>query len=78
MKKQNVHQKLSLNATRISQLSNLNKIYGGADAVRFTENPCIISDVETCQTEPVKITEAIRCTHTIGNGLDIDGNPCKY
>ncbi|WP_046743066.1 hypothetical protein [Kordia zhangzhouensis] len=78
MKKQNLQQKLSLHVTRISQLSNLNLIYGGQDAVRFTKNSCVISDVETCQTEPIKITEAIRCTHTLGNGLDINGNPCTY
>ncbi len=80
MKKLNFQRKLSLKTTRISRLSNMNTIFGGMVAVRFTENPCIISDVNTCQTvtEPIKITEALYCTHTIGNGQDGNGNPCKY
>lgn len=81
MKKQNFQKKLVLKTTTISSIANLNSIRGGIDvAVRFTENPCIISDVDTCTTvtEPIKITNALRCTHTIGNGLDINGNPCTY
>lgn len=80
MKKQNFQRKLSLKTTRISQLTNMSSIFGGAVPVRFTENPCIISDVNTCQTvtEPIKVTEALYCTHTIGNGQDGNGNPCKY
>ena len=86
MKKQNFHKKLLLKTTRISHLSNLNTIYGGNiavggnDPVRLTENPCIISDMDTCQTvtEPIKPTEAIRCTHTIGNGQNPDGTPCTF
>jgi len=81
MKKQNFQKKLVLKTTTISAISNLNTVRGGAVAVaRFTENPCIISDVDTCKTvtEPIKLTEELRCTHTIGNGLDINGNPCTY
>ncbi len=81
MKKQNFQKKLVLRTTTISAVSNLNTIRGGlAVAVRFTENPCIISDVETCKTvqEPIEITEALYCTHTIGNGLNPDGTPCRY
>ncbi|PTX60004.1 hypothetical protein C8N46_10710 [Kordia periserrulae] len=75
MKKQHFQKKLALKATRVSNLTAIN---GGNTPVRFTENPCIISDVETCTTvqEPVKLTEALRCTHTIGNGLNPDGTPC--
>lgn len=87
MKKQNFQKKLNLKSTRIS---NLSKIYGGnvaaanADAdvhAYFTENPCIISDVDTCKTVkpcPVEVTQAIRCGHTIGNGQNPDGTPCTY
>ena len=83
MKKQNFKTKLAFKTTTISAVSNLNRIHGGANVVviRFTENPpCIISDMNTCKTvtDPIKITEQLRCTHTIGNGLDIDGNPCAY
>ncbi len=75
-----------LKTTQISNLSNPNAIFGGNIAVggnipiRLTENPCIISDMNTCQTvtEPIKLTEAIRCTHTIGNGQDGNGNPCTF
>jgi hypothetical protein len=87
MKKQHFQKRLTLKATRISQL---NGIYGGNNANEpvgqnpyegFTKNPCIISDVNTCITVkpcPVQQTQAIRCGHTIGNGLDINGNPCTY
>lgn len=84
MKKQNFQKKLVLKTTTISAISNLYAVRGGVIAggvaVKFTENPCIISDVNTCQTvtEPIKITEALRCTHTIGNGQDGNGNPCAY
>lgn len=80
MKKQNFNKKLALKTIQISNLSNLRNILGGNVAVRFTENPCIISDVNTCQTvtEPIKLTEAIRCTHTIGNGQNPDGTPCTF
>jgi len=80
MKKQKFEKRLSLKARKISNLSITNTVYGGLVAVRFTENPCIISDVNTCQTvtDPVKQTEAIRCGHTIGNGQNPDGTPCKY
>ncbi|WP_298417048.1 hypothetical protein [uncultured Kordia sp.] len=80
MRKLNFHKKLSLKTTRISNLSNVNAIFGGTAAVRFTENPCIISNVNTCQTvtEPIKLTEALYCTHTIGNGQNPDGTPCKF
>ncbi|EDP98473.1 hypothetical protein U8527_20940 [Kordia algicida OT-1] len=79
MKKQNFQKKLAFKTTKISHVSYLNTVRGGA-AARFTENPCIISDVDTCQTvtEPIKLTEAIRCTHTIGNGQNPDGTPCKF
>ncbi|KAB8151136.1 hypothetical protein EZY14_019860 [Kordia sp. TARA_039_SRF] len=77
MKKQHFQKKLALKATRVSDLTNL---YGGntQTPVRFTDNPCIISDMETCKTvtEPIKLTEALRCTHTIGNGQNPDGTPC--
>lgn len=77
MKKQNFQKRLALKSTRISHLTN---IYGGNTPVRFTENPCIISDVETCKTvtEPIKLTQAIRCGHTIGNGQNPDGTPCTF
>ena len=75
MKKQRLEKKLFLRTTKISHLSTPEKIIGGRT---ITCNPCIISDVKTCQTVPVPITDAICCTHTIGNGLDIDGNPCTY
>jgi hypothetical protein len=81
MKKQNFQKKLVLRTTTISSVSNLSIIRGGVVAVRFTDNPCIISDVETCKTvtpQPIKLTEALYCTHTIGNGQDGNGNPCTY
>ena len=86
MKKQNFNKRLNLKTTQISNLSNLHRIYGGNIAVgannpvQLTENPCIISDMNTCQTvtEPIKLTEAIRCTHTIGNGQNPDGTPCRF
>ena len=80
MKKQKFQKRLSLKARKISNLSILNTVSGGIVAVRFTENPCIISDVNTCQTvtEPIKITEALYCTHTIGNGQNPDGSPCTF
>ncbi|MBC8755555.1 hypothetical protein H2O64_12835 [Kordia sp. YSTF-M3] len=83
MKKQNFQKKLVFRTTTISNVTNLNRIRGGVGgvAVRFTDNPCIISDVETCKTvtqEPIKLTEALYCTHTIGNGQDGNGNPCTY
>jgi hypothetical protein len=86
MKKQSFQKKLVLKSTRISRLS---QIYGGnlnvnanepvdAEPIRFTENPCIISDVDTCKTvDPCQI-QAIRCGHTIGNGQNPDGTPCKF
>ncbi|WP_162819740.1 hypothetical protein [Kordia sp. SMS9] len=79
MKKQNFQKKLALKATKISKLT---AIYGGNvnvnEPIRFTRNPCIISDVDTCKTvtEPIKLTEALYCTHTIGNGQNPDGTPC--
>jgi hypothetical protein len=80
MKRQHFKTKLLLRTTRISDLSILNKVSGGFVAVRFTDNPCIISDVNTCKTvtEPIQITEALYCTHTIGNGQDGNGNPCTF
>ncbi|WP_298519569.1 hypothetical protein [uncultured Kordia sp.] len=75
MKKQNFKKKLSLKTTRISSLSNSNTVYGGNIPVRFTDNPCIISDVDNCTT---KQTQAIRCGHTIGNGQNPDGTPCTF
>ncbi|MEM6720808.1 MAG: hypothetical protein AAF611_15870 [Bacteroidota bacterium] len=87
MKKQNFHKKLVLKSTRISRIS---QIYGGnvavgvnipiSEPIRITENPCIISDVNTCQTvKPCpKQTQAIRCGHTIGNGQNPDGTPCTF
>lgn len=83
MKKQKFQKKLALKSTRIS---NLYMIYGGSvnvnanTPVRFTENPCIISDVDTCKTvtEPVKLTKALYCGHTIGNGQNPDGTPCTF
>ncbi|MEM6685640.1 MAG: hypothetical protein AAF617_07555 [Bacteroidota bacterium] len=88
MKKQNFQKKLTLKSTRISNLSTIyggnvaaNVPVGGDVPVRFTENPCYITDMNTCQTvkpcqEPK--TQAIRCGHTIGNGQDTNGNPCTY
>jgi hypothetical protein len=70
-----------LKTTTISIVSNLSTIRGGAIvAAKFTENPCIISDVNTCQTvtDPIKITAEIRCTILFGNGQDGNGNPCTY
>jgi len=72
MKKQKFEKKLCLRVRKISQLSNLETIIGGRT---LTCNPCIISDVKTCQ--PL-FTEAHRCTHTIGNGQNPDGTPCTF
>ena len=77
MKKQKLERRLSLKTRKISNLSRQQSIVGGAT---LTCNPCVISDVNTCPTvtDPIKITQAIRCGHTIGNGQNPDGTPCKF
>ncbi|MFK7747737.1 MAG: hypothetical protein AB8B65_05070 [Kordia sp.] len=77
MKKQKFEKRLSLKARKVSNLTTQQAIIGGGS---FTCNPCIISDVNTCQIteEPIKITQAIRCGHTIGNGQNPDGTPCNF
>ncbi len=62
MKKQHLGKKLSLKTSKISRLGNENSIVGGATTF--------------CQTNICAFTDQHRCTHTIGNGQDENGNPC--
>lgn len=73
MKKQKFEKRLSLTVRKISNLSMQAEIIGGRT---LTCNFCLITDEKTCQIVP--LTEAHRCTHTIGNGQNPDGSPCTF
>lgn len=64
MKKQNLDRKLSLKTSKVSRLGNENSIIGGR-TIGCVSLICTFSDYP-------------RCTHTIGNGQNPDGTPCKY
>ncbi|WP_046756359.1 hypothetical protein [Kordia jejudonensis] len=68
MKKQKFTKRLRLKAQKISSLNESEKIKGGR-----TTLICPVSGFTTCGT-----TDYPRCTHTIGNGQNPDGTPCKY
>lgn len=63
MKKQNLSRKLSLKTSKVSKVGNENAIVGGATTFCLSQPVCAFTD------QP-------RCTHTIGNGQDENGNPC--